>query len=179
MRIQGHPLLSRRIIRISAYAAMGGLGLSLAVFLAVGGGTELGHLGKDAQRWVKFRYWDVRWAIENRDQIREDRVRKREGARDATSDVGSGIYKVIWRGGPPTDWHAEYIRYVHENCPITIDYNFSCLVSSGEAAYAEGYNSVSVPAIEERFGKKFLDNTKAEFTKTWRAGDTELPLAAD
>ena len=164
----GKSAIRNRWCRVLAIGITAGIGVSVAAFLAQGGTTELGHLGQDIATRTERAYLDVKLVFVKREQRRLNRIAEEKGAQEARADILKGRYSLIWRGGPPGGWEAPYIQYMQEKHGIAIDYNFSCIVSSDESAYAKGYNSISRPAIEERFGTGFLERIEVEFRNAWR-----------
>jgi len=89
----------------------------------------------------------------------------RRGQVDALADLARGKYKVANRGGLTiagfSDQNDRLLseRYGIETkwvCPC------GCVVPPEVASYVFGYNGISVPAIEQKFGSDVLEKTAKE-----------------
>ncbi len=70
----------------------------------------------------------------------------------ARSDIRAERF-VYYAGGSDADRLVSLSRHIEANCGFMIKFTFGDRATDiGAAEFAEGYNSVSAPAIEERLG---------------------------
>ena len=90
-----------------------------------------------------------------------------QGKLMARMDLARGHYKVLGYGyGSPA--RPEFARLLRERYGIDYDEIASDIVSRHTVAYADGYNSVSAPAANRRFGHDIFKEVEEEAEKHWQ-----------
>ena len=89
------------------------------------------------------------------------------GMIEAYTDHSGGQYKVKVYGGPPAPWVGDYYRLLRERHGVELDSVGTCTVTADLMRYADGYNSVSKPRIQARFGKDIFHECGMEAWFGW------------
>ena len=93
----------------------------------------------------------------------------------AVVDLLQGRYQVLGHG-LPAPYVTEYDRLLKERYGIEYYQAAWCLASDELRDYIDGYDSVSVEAIQRKFGDDVFDKTADEARKLWDAAHPRNPL---
>jgi hypothetical protein len=88
-----------------------------------------------------------------------------KGQVDARRDIARGRL-VIQSSGSFNSPSAAFEKLLRKRYKIRVEIISTDEMSDQAFGYKEGYNSISFPAIERRYGKGFLDRAYAESEKT-------------
>lgn len=81
-------------------------------------------------------------------------------------DHACGHYEVQVYGLPPP-WDGEYSQLLQERYGVEVNPVAGCVVTPELVSYVEGYNAVSRPRIEARFGKDIFAECAMEVQAAW------------
>jgi len=84
----------------------------------------------------------------------------------ALFDDARGHYEIKVYG-LPAEWSYEYARLMKLRYGVEINAVAGCIVTDQLVNYVAGYNAVSQPRIEERFGKDVFAECAEEARKSW------------
>jgi hypothetical protein len=84
-----------------------------------------------------------------------------EGWAEAHFDLCRGDYRIIVVG-LPYPWDQESTHVFAEKYHVRRDRIALCIVSPWNLRFEEGYNSVSVPAIEAKYSKRIFADARKE-----------------
>jgi hypothetical protein len=84
-------------------------------------------------------------------------------------DHARGRYEVQTYGEGPPPWRGEYGRLLKERYGIRLNHVASRDVSPWVRAYADGYNSVSMSLLEEKYGEDVFRECTDEARQRWLA----------
>jgi hypothetical protein len=84
----------------------------------------------------------------------------------AWADHARGHYEVQ-TFGYPAPWRAEYRRLLRERYGVEVHAVAGCVVTEDLVWYVRGYNSVSRPRIQARFGKDIFAECAEEARAAW------------
>lgn len=90
----------------------------------------------------------------------------RAGRADAARDIARGYFAVEEFGRLPV-FEDEYVKLAAKRYGIHVKVLAGCIVDEEIAGHAKGYNEISMPAIERRFGKSALLETENEVQRQW------------
>ena len=90
----------------------------------------------------------------------------RAGRADATRDIARDYFAVEEFGLLPV-FEDEYVKLAAKRYGIHVKVLAGCIVDEEIAGHAKGYNEISQPAIERRFGKNALFETEYEAQRQW------------
>jgi len=84
-----------------------------------------------------------------------------KGKQDALDDIAKSKYIIKWYGLPSMEfWEDLQAELLYENKGIITEFVAGDVLEAHEAAYWNGYNSISIKEIKIRFGQNILDSTK-------------------
>lgn len=89
---------------------------------------------------------------------------------EAKWDLFRGSYKVKGAGG--VIWWEQYLQLLSERYQVKVDPVAPCNPSSWELAYSEAYNSVSKPAIREKFQKDIFKECNQDSIRLCLSSDS-------
>src|SRR3954471_15438201 len=70
--------------------------------------------------------------------------------------------------GLPVPWTPEYRRLLRDRYGVTVRGMAGCVVSEDLVWYVRGYNEVSAPRLNGRFGKDILAECAADARAAWK-----------
>lgn len=83
------------------------------------------------------------------------------GREDAKRDIASGIL-ACESYGLPAPWASEYERILRERYKVQLRYVAGCIVEPDQVEHAKGYNEISRPEIERRYGADVFARVASE-----------------
>lgn len=86
------------------------------------------------------------------------------GRADAEKDIRANIL-AIERFGLPAVWDREYSQILKEKYHVQVRPVAGCVVNADIIGHAKGYNEVSRPEIERRFGADVFEKAQKEAAK--------------
>ena len=89
------------------------------------------------------------------------------GRADAEKDIRANVL-ALERFGLPAAWDGEYSRILQEKYRILVRPVAGCVVNADIIGHAKGYNEVSRPEIERRFGADVFEKARKEAAKLHR-----------
>ena len=90
----------------------------------------------------------------------------RTGRADAKRDIRNN-YFAIETYGRECVWDEDYAKIVLRRYRIHIKPVAGCIVDEDILGHAKGYNEISEPEIDRRFGKSALVNARVEAASHW------------
>jgi hypothetical protein len=88
------------------------------------------------------------------------------GALAAWADHARGHLEVKVYG-EPCPWDHAYARLLKERYGVEFNRVAYCVVTPGLVSYVRGYNSISVPRLNGRFGRDIFGECAAEAEAAW------------
>src|SRR5205823_3452542 len=90
----------------------------------------------------------------------------RAGRADAQRDIRRNYFAVEIFGRQPV-FEEEYANLAQKRYGIHVKGVAGCIVDENILGHAKGYNEISEPAIDRRFGKGVLLKTEDEVHRRW------------
>jgi hypothetical protein len=91
----------------------------------------------------------------------------RAGRADAEKDIQANCL-IIEVFGLPTPWDDDYARIFYQKYDVEVKKIAGDVVDYEIVGHAKGYNEVSKPEIQRRFGSDVLEKTQSEVHKHWQ-----------
>jgi hypothetical protein len=88
------------------------------------------------------------------------------GQVSAHVDVLLGRHEILTLGLPPP-WLPHYRDLLQKRYGVTIRPIAAGMIMPSQLGYAIGYNSVSVPAIQQKLGEKIVTQVRTEAESRW------------
>jgi len=95
-----------------------------------------------------------------------DAAEEINGRITAHYDIQHGRYRVLGYGLPMPS-RAEYVRLLRERYGVEYQAVAGCIVSTSLMSYVARYNSVSIPAANQKFGHDIFEATYQEAKANW------------